>query len=110
MTDSAINPQLGACKVWIPDGSPMKGAADDGDDVGANVLYRYQNGTLTSQRLWDPASGSFPHGALVAGVNDVPGESAFDVHERLNVNTNGCRFPVGYAGLSGTSTIASSIE
>jgi hypothetical protein len=96
LTDSAINPHLGACKVWIPDGSPMKGAADDGDDIGANILYQYENGTATTQRLWDEA-GRFPHGALVAGVNDVPGESAFDVHDRLNVNANGCSFPAGYA-------------
>jgi hypothetical protein len=110
LTDSAVNPQLGACKVWIPDGSPMKKAADDGDDIGANVLYRYQNGALTGEPLWDPATGAFPHGAVVRGVNDVPGESALDVHERLNVNTSGCRFPGGYASAPGTSALASATE
>jgi hypothetical protein len=28
----------------------------------------------------------------------VPGKSAFDVHERLNINRNGCPFPAGYGG------------
>jgi hypothetical protein len=93
---SSIDPTLGACTLWIPDGSPMKRAGRNGDDIGANILYRYLNGVLTSQPLWDPSSGRFPHGALVAGVNDVPSESAFDVHQQLNVNTNDCPFPAGY--------------
>jgi len=91
-----VDPQLGTCKVWIPDNSPMKRAGKNGADIGANVLYRYENGVLTTQPLWDPVTGQFPCGAIVPGVNDIAGSSCFDVHQRLNVNTNGCPFPAGY--------------
>jgi len=92
----SIDPQLGTCKVWIPDASPMKRAGKNGADIGANILYRYQDGVLTTQPLWDPVTGQFPCGAIVPGVNDLPGQSCFDVHQRLHVNTNGCPFPAGY--------------
>jgi len=87
---------LGACKVWIPTTSPMHGAGEGGADIGANVLYRYQDGQLTQAPLWDPSSGRFPCGAVVSGVNDNEGDSCIGVHKRLNVNTNGCGFPQGY--------------
>src|SRR5262249_48453049 len=87
---------LGACKVWIPTSSPMHGAGEGGGDIGANVLYRYQDGQLTQAPLWDPASGRFPCGAVIGGVNDNEGDSCSGVHKRLNVNTNGCGFPQGY--------------
>lgn len=89
----SIDPQLGSCKVFIPDGSPMKGAGANGDDIGANVLCRYENGTLTQTQLWNWSTGQFPCGAIVPGVNDKPGESCFDVNQRLNVNANGCSLP-----------------
>ncbi len=92
------NPNLGSCKVWIPDGSPMKGAGTNGADIGANILYTYENGVLTNKPLWNPQTGEFPHGAIVPGLNDIPGQSLFDIHQRLNVNTNGCPFPQGYGG------------
>jgi len=57
----------------------------NGEDIGANIPYRYQDGVLTEQPLWNPATGESPHGAIVAGVNDVSGAS-FDVHQRLQVN------------------------
>jgi hypothetical protein len=98
----SIDPQLGACKVFIPEGSPMKGAGKNGADIGANVLYRYQNGVLTSQPLWDPQTGRFPCGATIPGVNDIVGSSCFDVHKRLNVNANGCSLPSGYGQQSVT--------
>ena len=94
----SIDPKMGTCKVLVPDNSPMKRAGKNGADIGANVLYRYQDGVLTTQPLWDPVTGRFPCGALVPGLNDVPGQSCFDVHQRLNVNTNGCPFPQGYGG------------
>jgi hypothetical protein len=93
---TTVNPALGGCIVWIPDGSPMKRAGADGADVGANILYRYENGRLTTSPLWGVGIGEFPRGALVSGVNDVAGQSAFDVHQRLNVNINGCAFPAAY--------------
>jgi hypothetical protein len=102
--EKTIDPKLGTCKVWIPDGSPMKGVGKSGRDIGANVLYRYEKGVLTSQPLWNPSTGEFPGGAIVSGVNDIAGSSRFDVHTRLNVNTNGCAFPAGY----GSAQVSSS--
>jgi hypothetical protein len=93
---STSNPALGACTVWIPDGSPMKRAGVGGADVGANVLYRYQNGVLTNVALWNKSTGAFPHGALVPGLNNIAGQSLYDVHIRLNINRNGCSFPAAY--------------
>lgn len=87
---------MSACMVWVPDGSNMKGAGANGADIGASILHRYQDGVLTSQRLWDPTTGAFPCGATVAGVNDDPTKSCIGVHTRLNVNTNGCSFPAGF--------------
>ena len=84
------DPQLGPCMVFIPKDSPMKGAGKDGADMGANILYRYQDGTLTNQPLWNSQTGAFPCGEVVPGLNDLPGSSCSDVHERLNVNANGC--------------------
>ena len=86
----------GKCMLWVPDGSNMKGAGAGGADIGANVLHRYVDGVLTSQRLWNPTTGAFPCGATVAGVNDDPARSCIGVHTRLNVNTNGCSFPSGF--------------
>jgi hypothetical protein len=70
----------------------MKGAGMDGRDIGANIVNRYQNGTLTSTPLWNRDTGAFPCGAIVAGVNDGS-LACSNVHRRLNVNTNGCRLP-----------------
>ena len=94
---STTDPKLGACKVWIPASSPLKGAGTGGSDIGANILYRYVDGVLTKIPLWDPSSGAFPHGAEdLDGTNRVAGQSLFDIHKRLNVNTSGCPFPAGY--------------
>ena len=83
--------------MWIPENSPMKGAGTGGKDIGANVLYEYENGVLTQQPLWDRSSGAFRGcGELVSGLNDQAGSSCFDVQNRLNVNTNGCYFPSNY--------------
>ncbi|MEK6746496.1 MAG: hypothetical protein AABY33_05645 [Pseudomonadota bacterium] len=89
----SVDPGLGSCKVFIPDGSPMKNAGADGGDIGANILCRYENGVLTQTQLWDWSTGQFPCGVRIAGVNDIAGDSCFDVHRRLNVNTNGCNLP-----------------
>jgi hypothetical protein len=92
----SLDPNLGTCFVWIPDGSPMKKAGVGGKDIGANILYRYQDGVLTSIPLWEQGTGKFPCGAIVLGLNDVSGSSCSDVHKRLNVNANGCAFPASY--------------
>lgn len=102
----SMDPALGPCRVFIPDGSPLKGAGLNGGDIGANVLYRYEDGALTNTPLWDLTTGRFPCGAVVAGINDVSGSSCNDVHQRLNVNTNGCAFPSSYK--NGTDKVAPS--
>jgi hypothetical protein len=84
---------LGNCLAWIPSSSNLHTAGSGGADIGATILNRYEQGILTSQPLWNINNGEFPHGALVAGVNDIAGSSAYDVHRRLNINTNGCGFP-----------------
>jgi hypothetical protein len=94
----SIEPKLGACRVFPPANSPMKGAGKNGSDIGANILYVYENGKLTSQPLWKPGAGNFPCGAIIPGVNDLSGSSCFDVHKRLNVHNNGCPLPSGYTG------------
>jgi hypothetical protein len=86
------DPKLGACTIFIPPASPMKGAGHDGGDIGANILYRTIDGGLTSVPLWDPQTGAFPCGAQVRGLNDVPDASCFDVHVRLDPD-GGCPLP-----------------
>jgi hypothetical protein len=92
LSAGAVGLGSGQCLVWIPSGSPMKGAGMDGRDIGANIVNRYQSGTLTSTPLWNRDTGAFPCGAIVAGVNDGS-LACSNVHRRLNVNTNGCRLP-----------------
>lgn len=100
---NTTDPQMGTCKAWRPDGSAAKT-----NNWGADVLYRYVDGVLTSTPLWNTSTGEFPHGAIIAGVNDVAGSSVSDVHTRLNINTGGCSFPSGYVpgggGGGGTPT------
>jgi Right handed beta helix region len=93
------------CTVFIPIGSPLKSTGKSTTDIGANVLYRYQDGSLTNQPLWNPTTGEFPHGAIIPGVNDIPGSSAFDVHKRLNVNTNGCSLSSSNIATSLSTTV-----
>ena len=71
----------------------MKGAGQDGRDIGATILYRYENGALTGTPLWDGSTGAFPCGAIVEGVNDGDRRCS-NLHQRLNVNTNGCPLPL----------------
>lgn len=97
---TTTDPGLGACLVYIPSGSNLKGAGEGGKDIGATILYQYQDGVLTTTPLWHPQTGVFSGcGAIVPGVNDVAGQSCRDVHARLNVGTNGC--PLPYASGAG---------
>jgi hypothetical protein len=79
------NPAFAGTYVFIPADSPYKAAGKEGADVGANILYRYQDGSLTDQPLWDREKAAFPHGAIIEGVNDIAGRSLFDVHQRLGI-------------------------
>jgi len=83
----------GQCAVFVPETSLMKGAGSDGGDIGAEILYRYEDGELTDEPLWDVETGAFPCGAIVEGVNDVAGDSCLDFHEQVNANSNGCTLP-----------------
>jgi hypothetical protein len=83
----------GQCLLWAPDGSNMKRVGRDGRDIGANLLYRYYAGVRTNVPLWNPSTGAFPCGAVVPGVNDQASRSCIGIHQRLNVNSNGCSFP-----------------
>jgi hypothetical protein len=93
--DSNIGTALDQCAVYVPPGTPMSGAAVDGSDIGATILWRIE-GTPTDVPLWDPATGAFPCGAIIDGVNDEPSSSCAGVHTRLNVFTNGCPVPAEY--------------
>ena len=84
------------CIAYMPAGSNMKGAGANGEDIGANILYRYVDGELTSEPLWDPESGAFPCGAVIEGVNDSPADSCIGLHERVHVATGGCPLPADY--------------
>jgi hypothetical protein len=97
VTPTKIGLGTGVCVLWVPRDSNMHAAGKNAGDIGANVLYRYEGGQPTTRPLWDPATGAFPCGAVVASINDGAKRCA-NVHERLNVNRNGCAFPAGYGG------------
>ena len=90
---TAIDPQLGGCLVYLPAASPMRGAGPNGSNIGAHLVYRYRDGVLGDIPLWDPETGAFPCGAIVAGVNDDPTTSCSGVHTRLHVGTPDCALP-----------------
>ncbi len=83
-----------ACVAYLGPQNPLRGAAGADGDVGANVVYRYVDGTLTHQQLWDPVTGAFPCGAIVSGINDDPSQSCSGVHERLSVGSAECALPL----------------
>jgi hypothetical protein len=99
-----VNPAFGSCYLWVPATSPLHGAGSTGD-IGANILYQYVAGSLTGTELWDASTGApLFEGATVTGLNDVAGNSLFDIANRLNINHNSCAFPAGYGGASVAST------
>ncbi len=87
-----VDPQFGECRVYVPIASPMAGAGKDGADIGANVIFRYEEGVVTSVPLWNESDGSFPCGLVRSGINDGPSDCS-TVHQRLNVGTNQCPLP-----------------
>jgi hypothetical protein len=86
-------PNDDACVAYLGPDSLLRAAAGADGDVGANVIYRYQDGTLTSTPLWDPRTGAFPCGAVVPGINDDPSQSCIGVHERFRVGSAECALP-----------------
>jgi hypothetical protein len=98
-----VDPNFGACRVFVPDGSPYKGAGLNGEDVGATVLYAYVNGVLTAEKLWDDSLAGASRGKLrfgppvISGANDSSTGNVRDtVHERLGFGNGSCFFPASY--------------
>jgi len=104
-TATPIN--LHNCYLWIPSDSDLyqAGATGSGDskNLGATILYAYENGALTTKKLWNPDGSPTFAGATVPGVNDGAANLK-NIQNRLNINTNGCSFPSGY-GSNVTVTI-----
>jgi hypothetical protein len=75
----------------------MAQAGAGGGPIGANILYRYEDGTLTTEPLWDPATRAFPCGAVIPDINDGAIRCT-NLHTRLGVTGSGCVLPAGYGG------------
>lgn len=67
--NSEVDPQMDECRHRVPDASPVNGTGRGGEDVGARVVRRSIDGTLTAEQLWN-ADGTFPCGVIVPGIND----------------------------------------
>ncbi len=93
VADDRVGSADDQCIAFIPSDSAYSGAGEDGEDIGASILYRYQNGVLGEEPLWDPQTGAFPCGEVILGVNDEEGTSCRDVHVRLHIGTPGCPLP-----------------
>lgn len=89
---TGIGTGTGQCVVYVPSTSNMKGLGKDGANVGANIIYRYEKGTLTNRKLWR-SDGRYPCGAVLPGINDVVGASCNDVNQRFNFVPGGCTVP-----------------
>ncbi len=87
---SAADPGLGPCRAYPPSSFASAAGARA---PGAEVLFRTVDGVLTDEPLWDPASGEFPCGAVVEGVNDeatYPDATCRTVHRRFGVDAELC--------------------
>jgi len=92
-----VNPAIGSCVVYVPSTGAFKGKGKGGADVGANVIYAYQDGILTSSKLWNSSTGKMNYGPpVVNGVNDSSTGLVRDtLASRLNITASGC-LPAGY--------------
>jgi hypothetical protein len=90
-------PIVDACIAQPDAESLLRGAAEGGSNVGPQLLYRYHQGQLTEQPLWDEETAAFPCGAVVPGVNDDPEQSCSGAHLRLGIGSARC--PLPYAEL-----------
>lgn len=110
-TPGDVDPNFGQCRVLVPDGTPFKGVGYGGADIGANVLYAYEDGILTNNRLWNynlagANRGKLLHGpAVISGVNDS-GTVRSTVHQRIGFGSGTCAFPSNY-GVSSRRRIIS---
>jgi hypothetical protein len=90
---SAIDPQLGGCRVYLPPASPMHGLGPAGGDVGADIRVLYRDGVATTEPYWRTDGMFAGCGAVIPGVNDDPTTSCIGVHQRLRVGTTDCPWP-----------------
>ena len=95
MNSTEIDPQLGACLVNVPAGSPFASPAPGVPVAGASTAFAYENGALTTTKLWDQTTGQFPCGATIPGENDDARAdvSCIGVASRLHVGAMGCGIP-----------------
>jgi len=107
LTNSPPNPPggttlgYGSCRTFMPAASVFAKSGTDGLPIGATVMYAYENGVLTSQKLWNSALTGADRGkwnfarAIKPGWNDS-GNTIHNVHQRLGFGTGGCAFEGGY--------------
>jgi len=89
VADGRVGLGAGKCLVRPPAGSPFRTMGQNGGAVGASIVNRYRDGALTTTPLWERASGAFPCGAVVAGVNDG-GTRCTNFHQRIGVTDAAC--------------------
>lgn len=78
------DPRIGTCRVYTPENSRARALG-----MGANIIL-----TKEGNRMWNATTGAFMWcGAIIPGLNDIEGESCFDVHERLNIGIPTCPVP-----------------
>lgn len=87
-----FDPELGGCRVTIPEDSPLRNRTDE--RIGADLTYRYDRSERSGDKLWHQVHGGFPCGRPVPGISGpgVP-ESCHNVHRRLPVGTSACPIP-----------------
>jgi hypothetical protein len=86
------DPETEAC--WVRLRARPASRKEKRPDAGANLVYRYRDGQLTDEPLWDPKTGGFPHGEVIPELNGIPGQSAMDVQQRLKIGVKGCELPL----------------
>lgn len=101
-----VDPNIGSCRVFVPTTGAYKAKGLNGADIGANIVYTWQHGLLTTNELWDSSTGKMKYGPpVVAGVNDSSTGLVRDtLGTRLNITSAGC-LPAGYGGGPSSLTV-----
>lgn len=93
LSPTLVGDRDGSCIINVPPASSAFAAGENGSTIGASIVYRVVDSVDTDRKLWNQRTGAFPCGAVVPGVNDLPGASCFDAHERFRVGVRGCAIP-----------------
>lgn len=117
-TDIQVDPGFkNGSYIYVPDDSPCKSAGENGEDIGANVVYRYVNGVLTNEPLWPwpmnqrildelgydvtgaliPNHNNFPPQALETIINASPLSGPFPLSVNFTSNIRGGTPPYNYS-------------